>query len=125
MRRVSLILVLLAALGVPARADQAHDEMAAALEAQADLNPTPPSLPGTAAARAVIATTTAFQRAQAQRLAALTAARLAASAHLRHEAQRQAVAAQAHAMQSQAESAAGQAQAQKAKERAAHGPRSR
>ena len=89
--------------------------MAAALYAQADLQPTPLVLPVTAAAPRHAAAASAVQRGIKPR-AANDAARAANQVSQRAEAQ----GAAAHQAQAAAAAAAGQAQSQAAKERASH-----
>jgi hypothetical protein len=102
-----------------------HAEMAAALAAQADLQPSPVVLPVTAAAPRHAAAASAVKRNTGSRAAgdvARTAAGAADAAnrvsqHTQAQAASQAL---AHQAQAAAAAAAGQAQAQAAKERATH-----
>jgi hypothetical protein len=104
--------------------DGAHAEMAAALAAQADLQPTPLSLPITAAAPRHAAAQSAVKRGIGSR-AASDAAGVAAN-QVSQRAQAQAASqALAHQAQAAAAAAAGQAQSQAAKERATTHPRPR
>jgi hypothetical protein len=127
MRHLLPLAVLLGMAGSTASAeaedDRAHAEMAAALVAQADLHPTPVSLPVMAAAPRHAAAASAVQRGTGARGANEAAGAVANQASERAQAQAgsQAV---AHQAQAAAAAAAGQAQSQAAKERAAH-PRPR
>jgi hypothetical protein len=98
-----------------APAGDARAEMAAALVEQADLQPTPLSLPVTAAAPRHAAAASAVKRGIQPRVP-VDAARAANQVTQRAEAQ----GAVAHQAQAAAAAAAGQAQAQAAKERASH-----
>jgi phage terminase small subunit len=114
----------LAALATGARADDAstaREEMAAALEAQADLHPGPADLPVTAAAPRHAADQSAVKRGITPR-GVSEAARAAASQYAQQQAHgaSQALAKQAQAA---AASAAGQAEAQAAKQRPHPRPR--
>ena len=114
MRRFAWIVALLALAGTAA-ADDAHDEMAAALVAQADLHPAPLQLPTTAQAPQHAAPQSAVKRG-------IGPAAAQAAAHANEgRAQGQANAA-AHQAQAAANAAAGQAQAEAAKERAKNHP---
>jgi hypothetical protein len=122
MRRTSCIAALFViSLASRAFAGGAHDEMAAALIAQADLSPGPGALPIGAAltpagkqASAGVDMAKAHAQADAHRAGAG-----AAAAHLAHQGPGSA-AALAHAAQAASEAAAGQAQAARAKDRASH-----
>jgi len=126
--RLVLCVACIASLAWPgaAAADgDPHTEMAAALAAQADLQPTPLVLPITAAAPRHAAAASAVKRGTGSR-AASDVARTAASAadaanrvsqHAEAQAASQAL---AHQAQAAAAAAAGQAQSQAAKERATH-----
>ena len=126
--RLALCFACLASLAWPGAAsadDDPHAEMAAALAAQADLQPTPLVLPVAAAAPRHAAATSAVKRGTGPR-AASDVARTAASAaeaanQVSQHAQAQAASeALAHQAQAAAAAAAGQAQSQAAKERATH-----
>ena len=110
MRRFAWIALLLAFAGT-ATAGEAHDEMAAALEAQVDLHPAPLHLPTTARAPQHAAPRSAVKRGIGPQ-----AAQAAARAN-EARAQGQANAA-AHQAQAAANAAAGRAQAEAAKQRA-------
>jgi hypothetical protein len=102
--------------------DDPHAEMAAALAAQAELQPAPLVLPVTAAAPRHAAAASAVKRGLGSR-AASDVARSAASAANQVSLHAQAQAASqslAHQAQAAAAAAAGQAQSQAAKERATH-----
>jgi len=114
MRRFGWIIALVALAGT-ASADDAHDEMVAALTAQADLHPTPLQLPTTSQAPQHAAAQSAVKRGIGPQSAN-------AIAHANEaRAQGQANAA-AHQAQAAANAAAGQAQAEAAKQRAKDHP---
>lgn len=120
MRRLLWIATLLR-LSSPASAEpqaDAHAEMAAALVAQADLHPTPVSLPKAAAAPSHAATASAVKRGVGPR-AATEGQRAADQVSQQAQAQAQAL---AHQAQGAASAAAGQAQAATAKERSVTHP---
>ncbi len=130
--RLVLCLACLASLagpGVSWADGDPHAEMAAALAAQADLQPPPVVLPVAAAAPRHAAAPSAIKRGTGSR-AASDVARTAASAadaaeRVSQHAQAQAASqALAHQAQAAAAAAAGQAQSQAAKERSTH-PHSR
>jgi len=124
MRRTLCLAALLGLFGSTAWADdRAHADMAAALVAQADLQPTPLVLPSLAAAPRHAAAASAVKRGTGPRAAADAARAEAnqASQRVQGQAASQAL---AHQAQAAAATAAGQAQAQAAKERANH-PRPR
>ena len=121
MRRTILVLALLggSAPSVCADADiDPHAEMAAALVAQADLQPTPLVLPVMAAAPRHAAATSAVKRGIAPR--ASDAAGAAANQVSQRAQAQGASQAAAHQAQAAAAAAAGQAQSRAAKERASH-----
>ena len=126
--RLALYFACLASLAWPGAASadgDPHAEMAAALAAQVDLQPTPLVLPVTAAAPRHAAAASAVKRGTGSRAAgdvARTAAGAADAAdRVSQHAQAQAASqALAHQAQAAAAAAAGQAQAQAAKERATH-----
>jgi hypothetical protein len=103
--------------------DRAHDEMAVALAAQADLHPSPLMLPVTVATPRRAQTASAVKRGTAPGTAAEAARAEANQASQRAQGQ---AASQglAHQAQAAAAAAAGQAQSQAAKDRANH-PRPR
>jgi hypothetical protein len=118
-------LASLAWLGVASADGDPHAEMAAALAAQADLQPPPLVLPITAAAPRHAAATSAVKRSPGSRAASdvdRTAASAAEAAdRVSQHAQAQAASqALAHQAQAAAAAAAGQAQSQAAKQRAMH-----
>jgi hypothetical protein len=126
MYRTFFVAALFGGLALPARADtdaDAHAEMAAALVAQADLQPAPLSLPSTAAAPRHAAASSAVKRGIGPRAASEVAGAAANQVSQRAQAQA-ATQALAHQAQAAAAAAAGQAQSQAAKERATH-PRPR
>ena len=110
MRRFVLIVGMLA-FAATANANDAHDEMAAALAAQADLHPAPLQLPTAAQAPRHAAAQSAVKRGigpqAAQAIAHANEARAQGQAN-----------AAAHRAQAAANAAAGQAQAEAAKQRA-------
>ena len=113
MRRLVLITIVVGLVGARAAyADDAHAEMAAALEAQID-HPSPVQLPTTAKAPQHAAVHSAVKRGIGPQAAA--AAVRADQARAQGQAQ-----AAAHQAAAAAAAAAGQAQAQAAKDRAAH-----
>ena len=122
MYRTVFIAALIGGLALPARAGadtDAHAEMAAALVAQADLQPAPLALPSTAAAPRRAAAPSAVKRGIEPRAASDVAG--AAANQVSQRAQAQAASqALAHQAQAAAATAAGQAQSQAAKERATH-----
>lgn len=121
MRRTGCFVVLafcgsLAWADRSAWAEDAHAEMAAALISQADLQPTPLSLPTTAAAPRHAAANSAVKRGIAPRASEAAGA---AANQVSQRAQAQAASqALAHQAQAAAAAAAGQAQSRAAKERA-------
>src|SRR5690242_19135281 len=126
--RLALCLACLASLAWPGAASadgDPHAEMAAALAAQADLQPSPLVLPATAAAPRHAAAASAVKRGTGAR-AAVDTARTAASAadaanRVSQHAQAQAASqVLAHQAQAAAAAAAGEAQSQAAKDRATH-----
>jgi hypothetical protein len=120
MRRTLCLAALFVFFGSTAWADdRAHAEMAAALEAQADLRPAPLVLPTTASAPGHAATASAVKRGTGSRAAAEAARAEANQASQRAQGQA-ASQALAHQAQAAAAAAAGQAQSQAAKDRAAH-----
>lgn len=125
MRRTLCLVVLLGCYGsasadAPASAaDVAHAEMAAALAAQADLEPTPLVLPVTAAAPRHASASSAVKRGIAPRGPGDAAGSAANQVSQRAQAQG-AAQALAHQAQAAAAAAAGQAQSKAAKERASH-----
>jgi hypothetical protein len=128
MVRTFRLVLCCACLGWPGAASadsDPHAEMAAALAAQADLQPAPLILPVTAAAPRHAAAASAVQRGTGSR-GASDVARTAASAaeaadRVSQHAQAQAASqALAHQAQAAAAAAAGQAQSQAAKERTTH-----
>ena len=130
MRMLCLVALLgcLASIAWPGAASadgDPHAEMAAALAAQADLQPTPLVLPVAAAAPRHAAAPSAVKRGTGARAAgdlARTAASAADAANrvLQHAQAQAASQALAHQAQAAAAAAAGEAQSQAAKERAAH-----
>jgi hypothetical protein len=128
--RLALYFACLASLAWPGAASadgDPHAEMAAALAAQADLQPAPLVLPVTAAAPRHAAAASAVKRGTGSRAAgdvARTAAADAADRVSQHAQAQAASQALAHQAQAAAAAAAGQAQSQAAKERATH-PHSR
>jgi hypothetical protein len=112
-----MIMLLLGVMGVRrARADDASDarvEMAAALQAQADLHPSPAALPIRSAAPQHAAAPSAIKRGLNQRAASEVGARAIEQAHAIGASQ-----ALVHQAQAAAAAAAGQAQGQAAKQRA-------
>ncbi|HEX2685440.1 MAG TPA: hypothetical protein VHN14_02420 [Kofleriaceae bacterium] len=126
MRRTLLLAALIGGFAGPVRADadaDPHAEMAAALMAQADLEPASLTLPSTAAAPRHAAAPSAVKRGIPSRATGEIAGVAANQVSQRAQAQAttQAV---AHQAQAAAAAAAGQAQSQAAKERASH-PRPR
>lgn len=103
--------------------DRAHDEMAVALAAQADLHPSPLMLPVTAAAPRRAQAPSTVKRGTAPG-AAVEAARAEANQASQRAQGQAASQALAHQAQAAAAAAAGQAQSQAAKDRANH-PRPR
>jgi len=127
MGRICCLAVLLALAGSTSRADNVahiddvHAEMASALAAQADLEPAPPVLPVSAAAKRRAASSSAVKRGVAPRAAGEVAGAAANQVSQRAQAAAASQAA-AHQAQAAAAAAAGQAQSQAAKERARHTP---
>ena len=123
-RRTLCLAVLLVCFGSTARAeDRAHAEMAEALAAQADLHPTPLTLPSTAAAPRHAAAASAVKQGAGPRAVTEAAGTAAHQASQRAQAQAQ-TQALAHQTQAAEAAAAEQVQSQAAKDRAAH-PRTR
>lgn len=115
MPRIAWIIGAVLAIAPAANAGNAHDEMAEALVAQADLHPTAVQLPVTAQAPQHAAPQSAVKRGIGPQAAQ-------AAAHANEgRAQGQANAA-AHQAQAAANAAAGQAQAEAAKQRAKDHP---
>ena len=128
MRRTSCLAALIVFLGGSFGAiawadDLAHDEMAVALAAQADLHPSPLTLPVTAAAPRRAQVAGPVKRGSTSGAAAEAARAEANQASQRAQGQA-ASQALAHQAQAAAAAAAGQAQSQAAKDRANH-PRPR
>lgn len=122
MRRLLCISAVLGLIGARvAYADDAHAEMAAALAAQADLHPTPISLPKTSAAPRQAAAPSAVKRGSPAHAAAMPDNARAAAAQTQSQAQAQGTSqALVHQAQAATTAAAGQTQAQAAKDRASH-----
>lgn len=113
-------LVSLAWLGVASADGDPHAEMAAALAAQADLQPPPLVLPAAAAPRHAAAAS-AVKRGTGSRAAGDVERTAASAADAANRASQHAQAqALAHQAQAAAAAAAGQAQSQAAKQRAMH-----
>jgi hypothetical protein len=123
--RLTLCFACLALIAWPGAAvadGNPHEEMAAALAAQADLHPTPLALPATAGAPRHAAAPSAVNQGNGARTAG-DVARTAASAANRVSQHAQAQAASqalAHQAAAAAAAAAGEVQSQAAKERATH-----
>jgi len=123
-RRTLWLAVLLGCFGSTAWADdRAHAEMTEALATQADLHPTPLTLPSTAAAPRHVAATSAVKQGTVPRAVTEAAGIAASRASQRAQAQA-APQALAHQTQAAASAVAEQAQSQAAKDRIAH-PHSR
>jgi hypothetical protein len=114
MRLVSIIVAVWISSAATAYADDPHAEMAAALAAQADLHPTPVTLPTHAAAPLHAASQSAVRRGIAPEAGARAAAQAQSP-----QATSQVL---AHQAQASASAAAGQAQAQAAKQRVGSHP---
>ena len=122
--RLLLVIATLLGLGTPARADDAHAEMAAALAAQADLQPSPVALPTWSAAPRHAAAQSAVKRGITKR--AVNDSARAAASQVSRQAQAQG-GSQVLVRQADAATAAaaGQAQAKAAKDRITPHPRTR